>query len=108
MEVRWRPPPYDDIAGYKIYYSARLDRPLPEWQSDEISGPYDAHTVERLDPYSEYGFRVQAKLADQRYGDVSDIATLRVSGAGEFISQCAAARACALHAMFSTSVLALI
>ena len=85
MEVRWRPPPYDDIAGYKIYYSARLDRPLPEWQSDEISGPYDAHTVERLDPYSEYGFRVQAKLSDGRYGDVSPITTLRVSNGGKLI-----------------------
>ena len=86
-EVSWRAPPYGTVFGYRIYYTARLDLPISQWEYQEIIGQDDRHTISSLDTLNEYAFRVQTKLDVNRLGNISEMAVLRPPNGGEQLTQ---------------------
>jgi len=72
VEVSWDKPLYDSVLGYRVYYHTSPRADLVDWQSVEI-GPYAVTEVGGLAPNAMYAFRVRARAADHRYGNLSDV-----------------------------------
>ena len=47
--------------------------PIDKWRYQEI-GPYQSHTLDELDSRTMYAVKVQAKMLNGGYGNVSDVA----------------------------------
>ena len=82
-EVSWRPSPYGTVQGYRIYYTTRIEQAIANWDYQEIMGQDDRHTISGLDSFSDYAFRVQAKLDTNRLGYISEMAVLKQHNGGE-------------------------
>ena len=72
VEVTWDRPLYQNVVGYRVFYHTSPSAALADWQSIEL-GPYTVTEVGGLAPNALYAFRVRAKAADNRYGNLSDV-----------------------------------
>ena len=81
VEVSWDAPLYQNVIGYRVYYHTSVSADLGDWQSVEI-GPYSLTEIGGLTTNAVYAFRVRAKSADGRYGNLSSVAMFRRHGTG--------------------------
>ena len=77
LEASWDPSLYSsDVVGYRVFYNMYVESQMDAWASVDIPGRSTTHKLSDLEPHSGYAVRVQAKMADGRYSDFSDVAVL--------------------------------
>lgn len=72
LEVSWDPSPYPGVIGYRIYYDMHPEHAMDRWHYIDV-GSHTSQEIGGLEPHSVYAVRIQAKLADNKYSNFSEV-----------------------------------